>query len=289
MASAKEIKGKIGSVKNTQKITHAMELVAASKLRKSQDRMQTSKPYSEKIQQVISHLALSNSEYRHPFLMQPAQSKRVGFIVISSDRGLCGGLNVSLFKQVLHAIKEKEDQGIEVDVCAIGNKAQTFFKSLSNTVVAKAGQLGDAPKISDLIGVVKILLDAFKNGEIDHLYICANTFVSTMEQKPFVHQLLPLKPSKDEALAHHWDYLYEPDAKVLLDLLLKRYVESQVYQAVVENTACEQAARMVAMKSATDNAGQIIDDLNLAYNKARQAAITREISEIVSGADAVNG
>ena len=287
MASAKEIKSKISSVKNTQKITHAMELVAASKLRKSQDRMQTSKPYAEKIQQVISHLALSHSEYKHPFLLQTSEHKRVGFIVVSSDRGLCGGLNVSLFKQVLQAIKAQEDKGVVVDVCTIGNKAQTFFKSLSNTVVAKASQLGDAPKISDLIGVVKVLLDAFTEGQIDHLYICANQFASTMEQKPFVRQLLPLEPSREETLKHHWDYLYEPEAKYLLDVLLRRYVESQVYQAVVENAACEQAARMVAMKNATDNAGQIIDDLNLVYNKARQAAITREISEIVSGADAV--
>jgi F-type H+-transporting ATPase subunit gamma len=288
MASSKEIKGKISSVKSTQKITRAMELVAASKLRKSQERMQTSKPYATKILQVISHLALSNSEYRHPFMNARDEIKRVGFIVISSDRGLCGGLNAALFKTVLKEMKVHEDKGIEVDICSVGTKAEGFFKRLDNKVVAKAARLGDAPKAADLIGVVKVILDSFEEGKIDALYICANKFVNTMVQKPFVQQLLPLEASDDQNLSHHWDYLYEPDAKVLLDMLLKRYVESQVYQSVIENIASEQAARMVAMKSATDNAGQVIEDLNRAYNKARQAAITSEISEIVSGADAVS-
>jgi F-type H+-transporting ATPase subunit gamma len=288
MSSAKEIRTKIASIKNTQKITRAMELVAASKMRKAQDRMSVSKPYASKILQIIGHLALGNTEYQHPFLKLREPFKRVGYIVVSSDRGLCGGLNVALFKQVLQAMAAQEDQEIIVDVCAIGTKAQSLFNRLDNDVVAMADHLGDKPQVADLIGVVKTLLDAYASESIDALYLCSNTFVNTMTQKPEIRQLLPLVPEKNEQLDHHWDYLYEPDAKDLIDKLLRRYIETQVYQSVVENLACEQAARMVAMKSATDNAGEIIDDLKLVYNKARQAAITREISEIVAGADAVS-
>ena len=288
MATAKEIRGKIGSVKSTQKITRAMELVAASKLRKSQQRMTLSKPYANKILQIIGHLAHSNAEYKHPFLKKSEEVKRAGYIVVSSDRGLCGPLNVVLFRKVLGLMKTQEKQEVKVDVCPIGSKALNLFKKVDNDIVAQADHLGDSPQLTDLIGVVKTMLDEFEAGKLDVLYICANKFVNTMTLEPYVQQLLPLVPNKDDRLEHHWDYIYEPDAKELLDILLRRYVESQVYQAVVENIACEQAARMVAMKSASDNAGQIIDDLQLAYNKARQAAITKELSEIVAGADAVN-
>jgi F-type H+-transporting ATPase subunit gamma len=288
MATAKEIRGKIGSIKSTQKITRAMELVAASKLKKSQQRMVLSKPYATKILQIIGHLARSSAEYKHPFLQKRDKIERVGYIVVSSDRGLCGGLNAVLFRKTLRHMKDLESQGIVVDVCPIGSKAVNLFKRVDNTVVAQASHLGDKPEVPDLIGVVKTLLDAFSDGKIDALYLCGNRFINTMKLDPYVQQLLPLEQDEDETLSHHWDYLYEPDAKELLDKLLRRYVESQVYQAVIENIACEQAARMVAMKSATDNAGSIIEDLQLVYNKARQAAITSEISEIVAGADAVS-
>lgn len=289
MATAKEIRGKISSVKSTQKITKAMELVAASKLRKCQQRMNLSKPYSAKIRQVIAHLADSSTEYRHPFLDKREKLTRVGYIVVGSDRGLCGGLNTLLFRSVLLDIKEKEQQGIAIDVCPIGTKAVQFFKQLDTRMVAQASNLGEKPVLSDLIGVVKTLLDEYAAGKIDALYICANDFVNTMKQQPYLRNLLPVEADHDATLTqHHWDYIYEPEARELLDYLLRRYVESQVYQAVIENVACEQAARMVAMQSATDNAGEIIKDLQLIYNKARQAAITREISEIVAGADAVS-
>jgi F-type H+-transporting ATPase subunit gamma len=288
MSTAKEIRGKISSVKSTQKITRAMELVAASKLRKSQQRMKLSKPYANKILQIIGHLAHGHTEYKHPFLQKRDVIKRVAYIVISSDRGLCGGLNTSLFRKTLAHMKAQEQKGIVVDVCPIGSKALSLFKRIENKMVAQADHLGDQPKLADLIGVVKTLLDAFEAGDLDALYICANDYINTMKLDPYVQQLLPVVPSEEKQLDHYWDYIYEPDAKELLDKLLRRYVESQVYQAVIENIACEQAARMVAMKSATDNAGDIINDLQLVYNKARQAAITREISEIVSGADAVN-
>lgn len=287
MATAKEIRGKISSVKSTQKITRAMELVAASKLRKCQQRMSLSKPYATKIRQIISHLADSHTEYKHPFLQKRDSLKRVGYLVISSDRGLCGPLNSALFRSVLLDMKSKEQQGIEVDVCPIGTKAVQLFKRLNVNIVAQASQLGEKPAMSELIGVVTTLLDAFAAGKIDALYICANDFVNTMKQQPYIETLLPVVAEENSTMKHHWDYLYEPEAKTLLDYLLRRYVESQVYQGVIENVACEQAARMVAMKSATDNAGDIINDLQLVYNKARQAAITQEISEIVAGADAV--
>ena len=286
MSGAKEIRGKIASVKNTQKITSAMELVAASKMRKAQERMAASKPYAEKIRQVVRHLANSNPEYKHAY-MDEREIKRVGVIVVSSDRGLCGGLNINLFKKTIALTKEWEQKGCEVDMALIGTKAVSFFRSVGGNVVATRTGLGDQPSIEDLIGAVKVMLDAFESGKIDRLYLMYNDFVNTMTQVPSSLQLLPLEASKDDEYQHHWDYIYEPEAKEILDYLLVRFVESQVYQGVVENNACEQAARMVAMKSATDNAGNLINDLQLVYNKARQAAITQEISEICGGAAAV--
>ncbi|MBA54344.1 MAG: F0F1 ATP synthase subunit gamma [Pseudomonadales bacterium] len=286
MSGAKEIRGKIASVKNTQKITSAMELVAASKMRKAQDRMAASKPYAEKIRQVVRHLANSNAEYKHTY-MDEREVKRVGVIVVSSDRGLCGGLNINLFKKTLQLTKQWKEKGCEVDMTLIGGKAVSFFRSVGGNVVATKTGLGDEPAVEDLIGAVKVMLNAFESGTIDRLYLMYNDFVNTMTQTPTSIQLLPLEASKDEEYQHHWDYIYEPEAKEILDYLLVRFVESQVYQGVVENNACEQAARMVAMKSATDNAGNLINDLQLVYNKARQAAITQEISEIVGGAAAV--
>ncbi|MDH5190732.1 MAG: F0F1 ATP synthase subunit gamma [Gammaproteobacteria bacterium] len=286
MAGAKEIRTKIKSIQNTQKITKAMEMVAASKMRKAQDRMRASRPYSEKIHNVIGHLAQSHPEYHHPY-MQDREVKRVGFILISSDRGLCGGLNVNMFRAAINSMKKWSDKGVDVDVCTIGQKASVFFKRLKVNMVAQASHLGDNPAITDLIGTVKVMLDAFDEGKIDRLFIVHNEFVNTMTQKADVIQLLPLESANDDELKHHWDYIYEPDAKEVLDALMMRYVESLVYQGVVENIACEMAARMIAMKSASDNAGTLIDELQLVYNKARQAAITQEISEIVSGAAAV--
>ncbi len=286
MAGTKEIRTKIASVKSTQKITSAMQLVAASKMRKAQERMAASKPYSEKIRQVVSHLATSNPEYRHIY-MEKREVSRVGIIVISSDRGLCGGLNINLFKRTLTLSKEWSEKGAEIDLCLVGNKAQSFFKSVGGNAVASVSGLGDQPSIEDLIGSVKVMLNAFDEGKIDRLFLVYNEFINTMTQKPQALQLLPLQAGDTGERKGPWDYIYEPEAKEILDMLLIRYVESQVYQGVVENNACEQASRMVAMKSATDNAGELIDDLQLIYNKARQAAITQELSEIVSGAAAV--
>ena len=286
MAGTKEIRTKIASVKSTQKITSAMQLVAASKMRKAQERMAASKPYSEKIRQVVSHLATSNPEYRHIY-MENRDVSRVGIIVISSDRGLCGGLNINLFKQTIALSKEWSEKGAEVDLCLVGNKSQSFFKSVGGNAVASVSGLGDKPSVEDLIGSVKVMLNAFDEGKIDRLFLVYNEFVNTMTQKPQALQLLPLLAGDTGERKGPWDYIYEPEAKEILDMLLIRYVESQVYQGVVENNACEQASRMVAMKSATDNAGELIEDLELIYNKARQAAITQELSEIVSGASAV--
>lgn len=287
MSKAKEIRTKIGSVKNTQKITHAMELVAASKMRKAQDQMSLTKPYAEKIRQVISHVAGCHPEYEHPYMKKHDQVKRVGYIIVSTDRGLCGGLNVNLFRKLLHELKRWDDRGVEVDVCVIGRKAETFAQNLGANIVAVKTHIGDTPAIDDLIGVVKVMLDKYDEGQLHSLFIASNEFINTMKQKPVVEQLLPLEADEHAKLGR-WDYIYEPDsARELLTLLLKRYIESQVYQGVVENLACEQAARMVAMKSATDNAGDIIDSLQTVYNKARQAAITQEIAEIVGGAQAV--
>jgi F-type H+-transporting ATPase subunit gamma len=286
MAGTKEIRTQIGSITSTQKITSAMEMVAASKMRKARERMEVGKPYATRIRSVVGHIANANPEYHHQYLAQ-RDVKRIGFVIVSSDRGLCGGLNTNLFKAALRSIKEWADQDVEIDLCLIGSKASAFFNSVGGNVVASVRDLGEAPTVADLIGSVKTMLDGYDKGNIDKLYLVSNEFINTMTQDPTVAQLLPLLPSEDKDLKHHWDYIYEPDAQELLDGLLTRYVESQVYQAVVENGACEQASRMVAMKSATDNAGDLIDELQLIYNKARQAAITQELSEIVSGASAV--
>lgn len=286
MASGKEIRTQISSIQSTQKITSAMEMVAASKMRKAQDRMNVGKPYAQRIRSVVGHIANANPEYKHMYMLQ-REVKRVGFIVVSTDRGLCGGLNINLFKAAIKGMKEYADQDVEIDLCLIGAKAAAFFNSYGGNVIAAIRDLGEDPVLSDLIGGVKIMLDAYAEGKIDKLYLVGNEFVNTMTQNPQVEQLLPLLAEENKELKHHWDYLYEPDAQELLDGLLARYVESQVYQAVVENGACEQASRMLAMKNATDNAGELIDDLQLVYNKARQAAITQELSEIVSGAAAI--
>ena len=286
MAGAKEIRTQISSIKSTQKITSAMEMVAASKMRKAQERMETSRPYAQRIRQVVGHIANANAEYQHSFMIE-REVRRVGYIIVSTDRGLCGGLNINLFKKTVGDMKVWRDKGVEIDLCLIGSKGLSFFRSFGGNVVAAMTHIGDSPNIGDLIGGVKVMLDSYDEGGIDRLYVVRNEFVNTMTQTPKIQQLLPLVPDDDESLKRPWDYLYEPDAKELLDGLLVRYIESQVFQAVVENNACEQAARMVAMKSATDNAGNLIDDLQLVYNKARQATITQELSEIVSGAAAV--
>ncbi|MEJ2572841.1 MAG: F0F1 ATP synthase subunit gamma [Gammaproteobacteria bacterium] len=286
MAVGKEIRNQIKSIKNTQKITKAMEMVAASKMRKAQDRMRASRPYAEKILAVAGHLANAHPEYRHSFLME-RPAKRVGVIIISTDRGLCGGLNTNAFKVAVAEMRNWRDQGAEIDVCTIGAKSEAFFKRIKANIVGHVSHLGDAPRINDLIGTVKIMLDAYNEGRIDRLMLVYSKFVNTMTQSVQPVQLLPIQGMDDEQLKHHWDYLYEPEAKEVMDDLLMRYIESLVYQGVVDNIACEQAARMVAMKAASDNAGNFIADLQLVYNKARQAAITQELSEIVSGAAAV--
>jgi len=287
MAVGKEIRGKIASIKNTQKITRAMEMVAASKMRKTRDRMHATRPYSKKISQIINHLSHANPEYKHPFMIE-REVKRVGIIVVSSDRGLCGGLNANLFRTILTAMQKWDAQSIEIDVATIGGKAAAFFSNINANIVGQVSKLGDTPHQMDIVGVIKLMLDAYEAGTIDQLYVFNNEFVNTMTQKPVMTQLLPVMASSlEEDLSGHWDYLYEPGAQEVLEQLLQRYVESIVYQGLVENNACEQAARMVAMKSASDNAGNIIKELQLVYNKARQAAITQEISEIVGGAAAV--
>jgi F-type H+-transporting ATPase subunit gamma len=287
MAGAKEIRGKIASIKSTQKITSAMEMVAASKMRRAQERKEASRPYAEKMLQVIRHLAKASPEYRHSYMAEQREVKRVGYIIVSSDRGLCGGLNSNLFRMLIAHIKEDRKNGIEPVFCTIGSKALGFFRRFGGNVLAQVTHLGDKPHIEDLIGTVRVMLHAFEQGEIDAVNIAFNEFVNTMTQRPTVRQLVPLATDEDGPRGPIWDYIYEPDARVVLDNLLSRYIESLVYQAVVENGACEQAARMVAMKAASDNAGNLIDELQLVYNKARQAAITQEISEIVSGAAAV--
>ncbi|HCU0914825.1 TPA: F0F1 ATP synthase subunit gamma [Proteus mirabilis] len=287
MAGAKEIRSKIASVQNTQKITKAMEMVAASKMRKTQERMAASRPYAETMRSVIGHLALGNLEYKHPYL-EEREVKRVGYLVVSTDRGLCGGLNINLFKKLLADMKEWSDKGVEADLALVGSKAVSFFASVGGNVVGQVTGMGDDPQLSDLIGPVNIMLQAYDEGRLDKLYVVANKFINTMAQEPKILQVLPLPPGDDEELKEKsWDYLYEPDPKTLLDTLLRRYIESQVYQSVVENLASEQAARMVAMKAATDNGGNLIKELQLVYNKARQASITQELTEIVSGAAAV--
>jgi F-type H+-transporting ATPase subunit gamma len=289
MPGVKEIRVKIASFKSTQKITKAMEMVAASKMRKAQDRMRATRPYAEKIRRVLGHLSHANPDYKHPFMVE-REAKAVGFIIITTDRGLCGGLNVNLFKATLAAIREWQKQGASVSLCLIGSKGVQFFKRLAGvSTLATVTHLGDRPHAADLIGTVKVMLDLYKEGKVDRLFVVNNEFVNTMSQKPEVRQLLPVATSvEDEGkLQKMWDYIYEPSASELLDGILMRYIESQVYQGAVENVACEMAARMVAMKSATDNAGKLIEELQLIYNKARQAAITKELSEIVGGAAAV--
>ncbi len=287
MAVGKEIRTQISSVKNTQKITSAMEMVAASKMRKAKDRMSASRPYAEKMKAVITHLSHAHPEYKHPFMLD-RKVEKVGFIIVSSDRGLCGGLNNNLFRKLAKDIGILAGDGIHSEFCTIGAKALAFFRRMGGQVHAQITHLGDTPHIEELIGPVKVMLDKFTNGELDRIYIAYNNFVNTMTQAPVIEQLVPLIADEEkQELSHHWDYIYEPDSKEVLDGLLTRYVESLTYQAVVENAACEQSARMVAMKAATDNAGNLINDLQLIYNKARQAAITQEISEIVGGAAAL--
>jgi len=286
MAGAKEIRQKVSSIKSTQKITKAMEMVAASKMRRAQERMRASRPYAQKMRVVIGHLNQANPDYRHPFLVE-REVKSVGFIVVSTDRGLCGSLNVNLFKATLFAIREWQQQGASVSLCLIGAKALQFFRRLGLPILAQVSHLGDRPHVKDLIGTVKVMLDAYSDGKIDRLFLVHNNFVNTMTQKAGITQLLPVVTLDKEQLQEHWDYIYEPGAAEILPDVLMRYVESQVYQGAVENVGCEMAARMVAMKSASDNAGKLIDELQLIYNKARQAAITKELSEIVGGAAAV--
>ncbi|MFH4415193.1 F0F1 ATP synthase subunit gamma [Vibrio diabolicus] len=288
MAGAKEIRNKIGSVKSTQKITKAMEMVAASKMRRSQDAMEASRPYAETMRKVIGHVANANLEYRHPYL-EEREAKRVGYIIVSTDRGLCGGLNINVFKKAVTDMQAWKQKGAEVELAVVGSKATAFFNNSGAKVAAQVSGLGDNPSLEDLIGSVGVMLKKYDEGELDRLYVVFNKFVNTMVQQPTIDQLLPLPKSDSEEMQreHSWDYIYEPEPKPLLDTLLVRYVESQVYQGVVENLACEQAARMIAMKAATDNATNLIDDLELVYNKARQAAITQELSEIVGGAAAV--
>jgi len=290
MAGEKEIRTKIRSVKNMQKITKAMEMVAASKIRKAQNQMEASRPYADRIRRVIGHLGNANPDYKHPWLVE-REVKRVGYIIISTDRGLCGGLNVNLFKAVIGELQQWQEQNVEVDLALVGAKAVQFFRRLGGNVIGTATHLGDKPQVNDLIGAIKIMLDAYSDGKVDRVFLVHNEFVSTISQKPEVKTVLPVSAIDlgEETLQEHWDYIYEPDAVDLLDDVLMRYIESQVYRGAVENFACEMAAKMVAMKSATDNAGEIIEKLQLAYNKARQAAITQEISEIVGGAAAVSG
>ena len=286
MAGLKEIRSQIGSIQNTSKITKAMEMVAASKMRRAKERMQESRPYADKMRQVVGHLANGHLEYKHPYTVQREEVKRVGYIIISTDRGLCGGLNTNLFKAAFQSMADWKEKGAEVDIAVLGGKALSAFRRYG--VVAERTQIGDKPQVADLIGTIKVMLDAYDEGKLDRLFLVENKFINSMTQTPEVTQLLPIVAAEqDKDVASHWDYLYEPESETVIDRLMVRYIESLVYQGVVENIACEMSARMIAMKSASDNAANIIDDLKLAYNKARQASITQEISEIVSGAAAV--
>jgi F-type H+-transporting ATPase subunit gamma len=287
MAGGREIKNKIKSVQNTRKVTRALEMVSASKIRKAQDRMKASRPYARAMKQVIGHLAQANSEFHHPYLVERKDIKRVGYVIVSSDRGLAGGLNNNLFRKLLGEIRNWQQQGVEVDVVTIGQKATVFFRRIKVDMLASVTHLGDTPHVDQLVGVIKVMLDAYSSGKVDKVFMVYNDFVNTMTQRAAFDQLLPLPPSDTAVAPHDWDYIYEPDAQTVLEHVLTRYVESLVYQAVMENVASEHAARMVAMKAASDNATKMIDTLNLIYNKARQAAITQEISEIVGGAAAV--
>jgi F-type H+-transporting ATPase subunit gamma len=287
MPGTKEIRSKIASVKSTQKITKAMQMVATSKMRRAQERMRLARPYAQKMRNVIGHLTEANPDYRHPFLVTRDEPKAVGIIVISTDRGLAGGLNANIFKQTLLLMRDWQAKGAQVSLCIIGSKGLAFFRRLGVPILANVSGLGDRPHVKDLIGTVKVMLDAYSSGELDRLFLVNAQFLNTMTQKPTVEQLLPIEAVDTEGLAEHWDYIYEPEAKLILDGLLIRYIESQVYRGAVENVASEMAARMVAMKAASDNAGKLIGELQLIYNKARQAAITKELSEIVGGAAAV--
>ena len=287
MPGTKEIRVKIASVKSTQKITKAMQMVATSKMRRAQDRMRLARPYADKIRSVIGNLTQANPDYRHPYLQERAAVKNVGIIVVSPDRGLCGSLNVNNFKNVLLAMRDYQSKGVNVSLCLIGSKSTAFFRRLPNPILANTSGLGDYPHIKDLLGTIKVMLDAYKDGKIDRLYMASSRFVNTMTQKPELQQLLPVQLDAGADLQEHWDYIYEPSAEEILGGVLMRYIESQIYRAVVENVACEMAARMVAMKAASDNAGKLINELQLIYNKARQAAITKELAEIVGGAAAV--
>jgi F-type H+-transporting ATPase subunit gamma len=286
MPGTKEIRSKIASVKSTQKITKAMQMVATSKMRRAQERMRLARPYAQKMREVIGHLTEANPDYHHPFLVA-REPKAVGIIVVSTDRGLAGALNANVFKQTLHLMREWQSKGATVSLCLIGTKGLNFFRRLGTPILASVTGLGDKPHVKDLIGTVKVMLDGYREGKLDRLFLVNAQFVNTMTQKPALEQLLPIEAMDTEGLPEHWDYIYEPDAAAILDGLLMRYIESQVYRAAVENVASEMAARMVAMKAATDNAGKLINELQLIYNKARQAAITKEISEIVGGAAAV--
>ncbi|KAA9131657.1 F0F1 ATP synthase subunit gamma [Marinihelvus fidelis] len=288
MAGSKEITGKIKSVENTKKVTSALEMVSASKIRKSQDLMNATRPYARMMRRIIGHLGKANPEYRHPFTIEhEGDVKKVAFIVVSTDRGLCGGLNTNLFKKLLGEMRHWQEQGAEISLATLGKKASAFFRNVKVEISTHVQDLGEKPQIEDLIGSIRTVLDAYRAEEVDRVFLVYNDFINTMAQTPTVDQLLPLPETDDEEVRDIWDYIYEPDSETLLDTVLVRYIESQVYQAVLENLASEHAARMIAMKNATDNAGELIDELKLAFNKARQAAITQEISEIVSGAAAV--
>ncbi|MFH1599894.1 MAG: F0F1 ATP synthase subunit gamma [Pseudomonadota bacterium] len=287
MAGGREIKTKIKSVQNTRKVTRALEMVSASKIRKAQDRMKQSRPYARLMRQVIGHIAKANTEYVHPFMVERKDVKRVGYIIVSTDRGLCGGLNSQMFRRILADMRQWQDKGVEIDLVCIGQKATVFFRRLKVNLLGSVTHLGEKPELAKLVGVIKVMLDGYTEGKLDRVFLSYNDFINTMAQKPRQDQLLPLPPSESLESRHDWDYLYEPDAQTVLEHVLTRYVESLVYQAVLENLASEHAARMVAMKSASDNANKLIGDLQLVYNKARQAAITQEISEIVGGAAAV--
>ena len=287
MAGGREIKTKIKSVQNTRKVTRALEMVSASKIRKAQDRMKASRPYARMMRQIVGHVAKANTDYVHPFMAERAEIKRIGYVVISTDRGLCGGLNSQMFRRILADMREWQGKGVEIDIVCVGQKASTFFRRLKVNMLGSVTHLGEQPQVEQLIGVIKVMLDGFEAGNIDRVFLCYNDFINTMAQRPVQDQLLPLPAGDTLDAKHSWDYLYEPDAKTVLNHVVTRYVESLVYQAVLENLASEHAARMVAMKSASDNANKLIETLQLIYNKARQAAITQEISEIVGGAAAV--
>ena len=286
MANTKELRTKINSISNTQKITSAMEMVAASRMRRTQEQMARGRPYSDHIRTVIGHVANASAEYRHKFMIE-REVRRVGYIIITTDKGLCGGLNINLLKKTINHIKEWADQEVEVDLCLVGNKGAQFFRSYGGHVVAATSHKSETPSITDLIGSIKVMLDSFEEGKLDKIFLANNVFVSTMNQQPTITQLVPLDSDEDASLKHRWDYIYEPDARELMEGLITRFIEAQVYQAVVENVACEQAAKMIAMKNATENAGEIIDELSLLMNNVRQAAITQELAEIVGGAAAV--